>query len=556
MTDAAELNTEQLSQLIAAQGREALMERLRAAYTEAAAAHADIVSLDEHRIEALVQNAADNADGLQWRRALAGVASKELGVSVAEALSHPAVIRAQTELGAPSYEQSLTELITSPVPPPLPAVPEPVASQAAPAVSVDEPAHSDARAPVDEADDDAAAAPHEAVAPSAPAAPVDAQEWEDEPDVEPVPLIDGQLELAPEPPASELAAEPEFPPAAPESSSEPEAGDHTDQPSAFEHVRAPVPMSDDSISEELEVIEADDTMVELLPEPDPIELDTQLYETIPLEADVVEDEERAAEPDAVVEPPAVVEPLPPVPVTPPPDGFVPRVVEPEPETEPSSPASSPEVEAPAEPVLPEPQREPGVMPASTYAAQAEPGHSTPTPSWGPPPAPNPPTTESPAYVGQPPAPEPESDGFVEQSAPEQLPAPEQEPALESAGGQAASAPEVEAERQPVEELRINAIHLGGVANLPTNREGLDLRISSDGLDIMRGEDEIIGRLIWDEIEALEVPNQRRRRRNHQPALARLVVRTRHGDASFEVPGYSSDELRDRVDLRLESYARH
>jgi hypothetical protein len=32
-----------------------------------------------------------------------------------------------------------------------------------------------------------------------------------------------------------------------------------------------------------------------------------------------------------------------------------------------------------------------------------------------------------------------------------------------------------------------------------------------------------------------------------------VVRTRQGDASFEIPGYSSEELRDRVELRLDRY---
>ena len=61
-----------------------------------------------------MQIAAERADGLQWRRALAGVAAEELGVSVTEALSHPAVARAQTLVGAPSYEQSLAELIARP----------------------------------------------------------------------------------------------------------------------------------------------------------------------------------------------------------------------------------------------------------------------------------------------------------------------------------------------------------------------------------------------------------------------------------------------------------
>jgi hypothetical protein len=96
------------------------------------------------------------------------------------------------------------------------------------------------------------------------------------------------------------------------------------------------------------------------------------------------------------------------------------------------------------------------------------------------------------------------------------------------------------------------VHLGGVANLPTGGDGLGLRMSELGLDIMRSGDDIIGRLPWSEIEALEVPSPRRRRRNHNVA-ARLVVRTRQGDASFEIPGYSSEELRDRVELRLDRY---
>ncbi len=116
MTD-TELDVETLAQRIADGGRDALVARLRGAYADAAAAHADIVSLDDERIEAMVQSAAERADGLQWRRALAGVAADELGVSVTEALSHPAVARAQALVGAPSYEQSLAELIARPVPP-------------------------------------------------------------------------------------------------------------------------------------------------------------------------------------------------------------------------------------------------------------------------------------------------------------------------------------------------------------------------------------------------------------------------------------------------------
>ena len=56
------LSTDELAQRIAERGRDALVERLRGAYAQAAAAHADIVTMDDERIEALVQRSADNAD--------------------------------------------------------------------------------------------------------------------------------------------------------------------------------------------------------------------------------------------------------------------------------------------------------------------------------------------------------------------------------------------------------------------------------------------------------------------------------------------------------------
>jgi hypothetical protein len=94
-------------------------------------------------------------------------------------------------------------------------------------------------------------------------------------------------------------------------------------------------------------------------------------------------------------------------------------------------------------------------------------------------------------------------------------------------------------------LRLTAIHLGGVANLPTNREGIDLRLSAHGLDIIRNDEEIVGRLAWSDIESLEVPSPRVRRRRSRDR-ARLTVRTSQGDASFEVPGFTSEELHGRV----------
>jgi hypothetical protein len=99
-----------LAERLAAGGREALLARLRDAFAQAAAKHADLVSVDGVRLEELVRRSAERADGLLWRHALAEVASAELGIGLVDALSHPAVTRAQQLLGAPSYEASLAEL--------------------------------------------------------------------------------------------------------------------------------------------------------------------------------------------------------------------------------------------------------------------------------------------------------------------------------------------------------------------------------------------------------------------------------------------------------------
>jgi hypothetical protein len=101
---------DQVAQRIADRGRGALLERLRPAFAEAAQAHADLLVLDDTQLEEMIQRAADRADGLQWRRALASVATEELGISLGEALGHPAVARAQAMVGAPSYEESLADL--------------------------------------------------------------------------------------------------------------------------------------------------------------------------------------------------------------------------------------------------------------------------------------------------------------------------------------------------------------------------------------------------------------------------------------------------------------
>jgi len=105
-------------------------------------------------------------------------------------------------------------------------------------------------------------------------------------------------------------------------------------------------------------------------------------------------------------------------------------------------------------------------------------------------------------------------------------------------------------------LRVTAVHLGGVANLTGSNQTVDLRLSDAGLDIMRDEEEIIGRLAWSDIETLEVPNPRGLRRRRGMARAQLVVRTPAGDASFEVPAFTSEELRQRIEPIVDRFGRH
>jgi len=136
------------AQRIAEKGRDALIERLRPAFEEAAAAHADFLELDADKLERMVQQAADRADGLQWRRALATVATEELGIGLGEALGHPVVERAQTIVGAPSYEESLAAIAAGSPPP---AGAEPPGAAAPPAAGAEPPGAS-AAAPTAEPD--------------------------------------------------------------------------------------------------------------------------------------------------------------------------------------------------------------------------------------------------------------------------------------------------------------------------------------------------------------------------------------------------------------------
>jgi hypothetical protein len=438
-----------LADRIASRGRDALVERLRKAYADAAASHSDIVSLDESRIEALVQSAADRADGLQWRRALANVASEELGVSLAEALTHPAVREAQEQLGAPSYEASLAELVARPVPPP--ATPEP-----------------DMPAP--------APAPEPAFEPAEHLEAVSADET--------------YVELLPEP--APIEQEPAAPPVQPEMM--------IDEPEAH------------GATGELEAVEADDAVFELLPAPEPVDYETGSYEAIP---DQVEESA-----------PPVLEQVP---------------YEPEAEQQTAEPQAPPEASAPeaaAAETPPEPPAPEAPAPEE-YVGEPTQAHvlDDVAPEFTGPLAPDPAAAERPVPEA--------SDAEPEQSA---------AVAVAESYGESYGSEHTDYPPPRDDNFQVLAYHLGGVANLPTGRDGLDLRLSESGLDILQPEGEIIGRLHWNEIDALEVVAVRGRLRRQARTLSRIVVRTKHGDASFEVPGLSSEDLEARVEPLISRYA--
>jgi hypothetical protein len=219
---------EHTARRIAEQGRDALVARLRPAFEQAAATHGEGLDLDSEQLERMVQRAADRADGLQWRRALAQVATEQLGIGLGEALGHPAVARAQAIVGAPSYEDALGDLGGA-------AADD--GGSAAPAASEEEPAS--AEQPADEAEEDA---PKESEQPE-PAADAEPAA-ESGPDAEPAaeeppPGTGEESPPAPEaredgePPAADTP-EPLAPPA-------PLTADPVAAPPTAEHPQPPIP---------------------------------------------------------------------------------------------------------------------------------------------------------------------------------------------------------------------------------------------------------------------------------------------------------------------------
>lgn len=86
---------------IAEAGHRDVVARLRDALEREAGAAG--VSLAADDLDREAATAVALADAVLWRRALAGAAGAELGISLNEAVYHPAVLRAHAEVGAPPF---------------------------------------------------------------------------------------------------------------------------------------------------------------------------------------------------------------------------------------------------------------------------------------------------------------------------------------------------------------------------------------------------------------------------------------------------------------------
>ncbi len=493
MSDSGDVG--QLTEQLAAQGREVLAEQLRAAYADAALTHADVVSLDPARIDSLVQRAVDNADGLQWRRALASAASEQLGISVVDAMSHPAVAQAQQLAGAPSYEKSLSDAMSSvsaSQPTTEPAAAEPAAAAEADKVDgqVAEDKQPEAEGTGDEpeeatyvpAEQEAAArfTEEEVAQANAPtqtyqAATADAG--------------DEASDAAEEAPDDEDASDAEV------SEDADDASDSEGTSGADDAFGAGTSGDDDASGEggsgDEEEEDAAPSPLAGLAKAKPV-IDPHATQVHDMAAEFAA-QDRVGTQGAGQAPAAK-----------PAD---------EPATEvPAATSAARRPDAPVRPIPPTARPDVEADPDATVVrGPSRPDSSVP-----------------PRRPGAPVRPVPKRD-------PEPTPYPDDD--------------------EYDDELRVPAIHLGGVANLPTRGEPLDVRISEAGLDILQANEEILGRLQWSDIGRLEVSGPKGRLFGGNKGGSRLLVRTQHGDATFEIPDLSPEELRTEVAEMSARYGR-
>ena len=115
-------------------GRQRMLARLREAFTRQISADTELGDVDPAVLDRMVSEAGDRAGASLWRISLAEAAADEFGLSVSDALAHPAVVAAQRLIDAPAVPQ-VPPAAAGPAPTgdrwtPLTPAPEPAAAPA------------------------------------------------------------------------------------------------------------------------------------------------------------------------------------------------------------------------------------------------------------------------------------------------------------------------------------------------------------------------------------------------------------------------------------------
>ncbi|MFZ0089823.1 MAG: hypothetical protein WAL63_09975 [Solirubrobacteraceae bacterium] len=100
-------------------------------------------------------------------------------------------------------------------------------------------------------------------------------------------------------------------------------------------------------------------------------------------------------------------------------------------------------------------------------------------------------------------------------------------------------------------VRLAAVHLTGIEAIVAGDSDIELCFSGDGVDVFkRSNGAAIGRLQWGEIVAIELPPVRRGLVGGRRRVQELHLRTERARANFEIPGFTEEELRERLDVIL------
>jgi hypothetical protein len=126
------------------------------------------------------------------------------------------------------------------------------------------------------------------------------------------------------------------------------------------------------------------------------------------------------------------------------------------------------------------------------------------------------------------------------------------PAIEAAPGHGAG-DDVAAEAgagAPLQALRLRAVHMSGIESLRNGESDLELRFSDAGLDLLKASSgAAIGRLLWSEIHSVDVASSRRGLRPGR-RMQELHVRAQSGQAVFQLPGMSSEQINQHLEPAL------